>query len=76
MWVPSVCCVYDLLPLVNKEAAWANGLVEQSQAGNPNRDTESRRSHRDAIQLPKEKDAGTLPVGHSLMVIHRLIEMG
>ena len=27
---PSVCCEYILLPLVNKEAVWANGLAEYS----------------------------------------------
>ena len=39
---------------------------------------ESRQSQRDAILLPKEKDAaaGTLLVSHSLVAIHRLIEMG
>ena len=27
-----VCCEYVLLPMVNKEAAFANGLTEQTQA--------------------------------------------
>ena len=35
---PSACCEYVLLPLVNKEAVLANGLAEQSQVGNLNRD--------------------------------------
>ena len=30
----------------------------------------------DTKKLLKEKDAGTLPVGHSIVVIHRLIEVG
>lgn len=37
---------------------------------------ESRQSQRDTMLLPKEIDARTLPVGHSLVAIHRSIEMG
>ena len=34
-----VCCEYVLLPLVYKEADLTNSQAEQSQAGNPSRDT-------------------------------------
>ena len=34
------------------------------------------RNQADAMRLPKEKVTETLLAGHSLMVIHRIIEMG
>ena len=43
MGCPFVCCDYVLLPLVNKEADLTNSQAEQSQAGNPNRDTEGKK---------------------------------
>ena len=39
---PSVCYEYVLLPWVVEEAVLANGLVEESQVGNPNRDREKK----------------------------------
>ena len=39
---PSLCYEYVLLLLVIKEAVWANGLVEQSQVRNLNRDIEKK----------------------------------
>ena len=61
------------------KAVSANGLAEQSQVRNLNRDQErdseeSRRHH--TMSLLKEKDARTLPVSRSLVVLHRLTEMG
>ena len=40
-----MCCFYSLM----NKAISANGLVEWSQAGNLNRDIESRQSKRDAM---------------------------
>ena len=37
---------------------------------------ERRQNQVDTMKLLKEKNAGTLPVYHSLVAIHRLIEMG
>ena len=74
MRFPSVCYEYVLLPLTNEEADLTYGRAEYSQAG---RDIERIGEVKtEVICLPKEKDTGTLPVGHSLMVIHRLMEMG
>ena len=65
---------YVLLPLANKEAALVYGRAEYSQAG---RDVEKIDWVKaDAMKLPKEKDAKILLIGHILMVIHKLLEMG
>ena len=53
--------------LMNK-AVLANGLVEENQVTNPNR--ESRQRQRDA------EGVTFIIVSHSLVEIHRLIEMG
>ena len=56
---------------VDKKAGLAYGRVDYSKAGNLSRGgggkkVESGRGH----VAPKEKDTGTLLVGHSLVVIH------
>ena len=59
-------------------AVLANILAEQNQVGNPNRDREREyaESKRHLVAV-REKDARTepCPVSHSLMAIHRLIQM-
>ena len=61
MGFPSVCCKYVLLPLVNKDAALANGRAEQTQVG---KQGERMQNQSYAIQL-QEKDVRTLPVPQS-----------
>ena len=60
--------------LMNK-AVLTNGLTEKSQAGKHiyREKVESKRYH---ISVEGEKCQKTLPVGYSLVLIHRLIEMG
>ena len=72
---PSVCCNMFLLPLTNKEATLAYGRAEYSQAG---RDIErvGRVKGTPCSCQRRRMPTRTLPVGRSLMVIHRLIEVG
>ena len=50
MELPSVCCKYVLLPLVNKEADLAN-----SQAGNLNKDKGKKKVESERQQQPSGK---------------------
>ena len=52
------------------------GQTKARQEIQAEREEERRQSQRDTVQFLKEKDARTLLVSHSLMEIHRLIEMG
>ena len=77
MEFPSICYEYVLLPLVNKEAALTYGRAEYNKVGNSSRDRGGKKAESgDAMEQTKEKNEGTLPVVHSLMAIHRLIEIG
>ena len=68
MWGSPLYATNVLLPLINKEAVRANDLAEYSQAGRDieREQGESRRHHVAASQ--------NLIVGHSLMMIHKLIK--
>ena len=74
------CYEYTLLPLVIKEAVLVNDLVKSDR--NLKREyierkwAESGRHHVAAKGERHQLPARTSPVGHNLMVIHRLIEMG
>ena len=69
MWNFSLYVMSIVLLLVNKEAISASGLAEYSKAGNLNRDIESRQNQ----EMPHS--CRFLQIGHSIMEIHRLIEM-
>ena len=60
-------------PLI--KAVPANGLAEESQAGNLNRDIEREKAdYWEAVELPNENDTTrTLLVSHSLVVIYTQI---
>ena len=82
MGFPAVCCEYILLLLVNKEAAFSQWLKRVNPGG------KSEKRCRGRVGRVREKPCNcrrrktpaesvrTLLVGHNLMVIHRLIEMG
>ena len=66
-------CFYWLM----RKAAWAYDSVEYNQ---DERDIyierEMAESERHHVAAEGDRCPGTLPVGHSLMAIHRIIEMG
>ena len=69
-----MCCFYWLM---NKETGLAYSKVELSQAGkaklNAGRKAKSERSHGAAAG---DRHTEILLVGHDLVMMHRLIEMG
>ena len=70
-----MCCFYWLI----RKLLLANGLTEYSQAG---RDIYREKVGRvreqpcSCLQETDHEPAETLPLGHDLLVMHRLMEMG
>ena len=68
-----ICCFYWLM----NKAVLVNGLAEQSQMENPNRDihVEYAVSKRQQVATKGNRYPEILLIGHSLMVMQRLIEI-
>ena len=86
MGFTSVCYEYVLLALVNKKAAltqYRGNIVRSKIKAEIEEErkmcqgyTTQQPKEEDSMYLLKLKNTGNLLVSHSLVIIHRLIEMG